>query len=55
MASTTSFWLKLHSYTQRVKAVLRSRKAQDMAKAKFAHFKKVCKEVVAKKGAASRT
>ena len=43
------------AYKQRIKAVLRSRKAQTAAKAKFANFRKVCKEVALKRGAASRT
>jgi len=38
----------------RVQALLRSRKAQDVAKAKFSNLRRVCKEVVQKKGAASR-
>ena len=38
----------------RVKKFLKSKKAQDVAKAKFNAFKKVCQEVVRKKGAASR-
>ena len=38
----------------RVKAILRSRKAQNVAKAKFNRLKKVCQEVFRKKGAASR-
>ena len=41
-------------YKQRVKEVLRAIKAQNVAKAKFRNFKKVCKEVVLKKGAMSR-
>ena len=41
-------------YKQRVKEVLRTIKAQDVAKAKFRNLKKVCKEVVKKKGAMSR-
>ena len=43
------------AYKARVKAVLRSKKAQAVAKAKFNRFKKVCQEVVRKKGAASRS
>ena len=41
-------------YEQRVKQVLRTTKAQNVAKAKFRNFKKVCQEVVRKKGAMSR-
>ena len=41
-------------YKQRVKEVLRTVKAQNVAKAKFRNLKKVCKEVVKKKGAMSR-
>ena len=41
-------------YKRRVKEVLRTVKAQEVAKAKFHNFKKVCQEVVKKKGAASR-
>ena len=43
------------AYKARVKALLRTKKAQDVAKAKFNRFKKVCQEVVEKKGAASRS
>ena len=43
------------AYKQRVRAVLRSKKAQEVARAKFRNFKKVCQEVVRKKGAASRS
>ena len=43
------------AYRLRVKSVLKSAKAQAVAKAKFNNFKKVCQEVWAKKGAASRT
>ena len=39
----------------RVKAVLRTKKAQNVAKAKFLALKKVCREVCKKKGAASRS
>ena len=42
------------SNKQRVKQVLSTAKAQNVAKAKFRNFKKVCKEVVKKKGAMSR-
>ena len=41
-------------YKQRAKEVLRTAKAQNVAKAKFRNLKKVCKEVVKKKGAMSR-
>jgi hypothetical protein len=41
-------------YKQRVREVLRTVKAQNVAKAKFRNLKKVCKEVVLKKGAMSR-
>lgn len=43
------------AYRTRVRNFLRTRKAQDVAKAKFRAFKKVCREVVDKKGAASRS
>lgn len=43
------------AYKMRVKAVLKSKKAQDVAKAKFRAFKKVCCEVQRKKGAAARS
>ena len=43
------------AYKARVKAVLKSKKAQAVAKAKFHNLKKVCQEVVQKKGAASRS
>ena len=43
------------AYRQRVRNVLRTKKAQDVAKAKWSNFKKVCREVYSKKGAASRT
>ena len=36
------------------KAILRSKKAQNVAKAKFIRLKKVCQEVFRKRGAASR-
>jgi hypothetical protein len=39
---------------RRIKDILHSAKAQRVAKAKFHNFKKVCQEVVRKKGAASR-
>ena len=41
-------------YKQRIKEVLRTVKAQNVAKAKFRNFKTVCQEVVKKKGAMSR-
>ena len=41
-------------YKQRVKEVLRTAKAQKVARAKFRNLKKVCQEVVNKKGAMSR-
>ena len=41
-------------YKQRVKQVLRTTKAQNVAKAKFRNLKKVCQEIVRKKGAMSR-
>ena len=41
-------------YKQRVRDVLRTVKAQNVAKAKFQNLKKVCKEVVLKRGAMSR-
>ena len=43
------------AYKARLKAVLRSQKAQDVAKAKFYALKKVYKEVYLKKGAAARS
>ena len=43
------------AYKIRVKNLLRSKKAQEVAKNKFKNFKAVCKEVLKKKGAASRT
>ena len=42
------------AYKKRVESVLRSKKAQDVAQAKFKAFKKVCIEVARKKGAAAR-
>ena len=42
------------AYRQRVRSVLRTRKAQRVAAQKFSGFKGVCKEVVLKNGAASR-
>ena len=45
---------KKPQYTQRVKEVLRTVKAQNVAKAKFRNLKRVCNEVVEKKGAMSR-
>jgi transposase len=41
-------------YKRRVKEVLRTGKAQKVARAKFRNLKKVCQEVVKKKGAMSR-
>ena len=41
-------------YKQRLKQVLGTAKAQKVAKAKFRNLKRVCKEVVQKKGAMSR-
>ena len=41
-------------YKQRIKEVLRTVKAQKVAKAKFRNLKAVCQEVVEKKGAMSR-
>ena len=41
-------------YMQRVRAVLRTVQAQNVAKAKFRNLKKVCREVVSKNGAMSR-
>ena len=43
------------AYKVRVKSILKSKKAQNVAKAKFNNFKKVCQEVRRKKGAASRS
>ena len=43
------------AYKKRVQAVLRSKKAQAEAKAKFKAFTKVCLEVAHKRGAASRS
>ena len=43
------------AYRQRIKAILKGKRAQNVAKAKFSNFKSVCKEVVKKHGAASRT
>ena len=43
------------AYKRRVRAVLRSRKAQDVAQAKFNALKKVCAEVCRKQGAAARS
>ena len=43
------------AYKKRVQAVLRSKKAQAVAKAKFKAFRKVCLEVARKRGAASRS
>jgi len=42
------------AYKRRLKNILQSRRAQEAAKAKFRGFKGVCREVVKKKGAASR-
>ena len=41
-------------YKQRVKQVLRTAKAQNVAKARFSNSKKVCQEIVRKKGAMSK-
>ena len=41
------------AYKQRLRAVLRSKKAQKVAKAKFHNFKSVCKRVSLNKGAHS--
>ncbi len=41
------------AWTQRLKRVLKTKTAQTVAKNKFANFKKVCKLVYKKKGAAS--
>ena len=41
-------------YKRRIQEVLRTVKAQKVAKAKFQNLKKVCKEVLKKKGAMSR-
>ena len=43
------------AYKRRVKALLRTKKAQAVAKAKFKAFQKVCLEVVRKRGAAARS
>ena len=43
------------AYTAKVISVLRSKKAQDVAKAKFNALRNVCREVERKRGAASRT
>ena len=44
------------AWKRRLKGLLATKKAQDVAKAKFRNFRKVCKEVVDKKrGGASRT
>ena len=43
------------AYKKRIKVVLRSAKAQAVARAKFKAFKKVCMEVARKHGAASRS
>ena len=43
------------AYKKKVKVVLRSAKAQAVARAKFKAFKKVCMEVARKHGAASRS
>ena len=42
------------AYKKRAQCVLRSKKAQAVAKAKFKAFKQVCVEVARKHGAASR-
>jgi cell fate (sporulation/competence/biofilm development) regulator YlbF (YheA/YmcA/DUF963 family) len=41
-------------YKKRIKEILRTVKAQNVAKSKFRNFKAVCQEVVKKKGAMSR-
>ena len=41
-------------YRRRVQEVIRTVKAQKVAKAKFQNLRKVCKEVIKKKGAMSR-
>ena len=41
-------------YKRRIQEVLRTVRAQKVAKAKFQNLKKVCKEVLKKKGAMSR-
>ena len=43
------------AYKVRVKNLLKTKRAQDVAKAKFSAFKKVCREVKNKDGAASRS
>ena len=43
------------AYRVRVRNFLKTKKAQDVAKAKFNNFKKVCCEVVKKGGTASRS
>ena len=43
------------AYKRRVKNFLRTRRAQNVAKAKFSGFKGVCRKVVQKRGAASGT
>ena len=43
------------AYRVRVKAMLKTHKAQEVANAKFNAFKKVCREVKGKGGAASRS
>ena len=42
------------AWKKRLRNVLKTKKAQDVAKAKWSSFKKVCQEVKKKKGAASR-
>ena len=42
------------AYKKRVQSVLRSKRAQAVAQAKFKAFKKVCIEVARKKGGAAR-
>ena len=41
------------AYKARVRAFLKTKKAQTVAKAKWRFMKKVCKEIIKKKGAAS--
>ena len=42
------------SYTERIKAVLRSRASQQVAKGCALGLRKVCQEAIAKRGAATR-
>ena len=43
------------AFKARVRALLRTQRAQKVAKAKFAALRRVCAEVVRKRGAASRS